>query len=577
MLTREADIQGVVHSLEQGKAAGFLRIFLSIAAMIALALSYLLLQFRGLSTPAGMDQAQIARELSRGNGFSTKDIRPFEAELLQRKLGQLPPGNVPDLYHAPLNPLVNAGAIYLLSSVLHVNLDQTDPVYRADRLIAALSVLFFLLAVLINFLVAQLLFDRKVALLAASLVVIADQFWQFSLSGLPQMLLLFLVSSSLWCLAKAVISRKYDRNPFLWLALLGLLQGALALTHPITLWLSGASWMFCFIHFRPRFSGVVLAPLLCLALSSVWIARDLKVSKTPFGIAPIALLDNIGHTEAGWMRQDGFDRVGITVQAIRDRVVSNFKEQLGSIYGLLGGLSVSPFFLAALLYRFKRSETNAFKWLLFLLLIGAFTGSVLTGTNAESISPNQLVILTGPSIAVYGFAVVLVLVNRLNLGHSFYGQAIFTIFFLLTGLPSLLGFLPSPVAVQFPPYAPAIMRQIGTWTKPGEIISSDMPWAIAWYSDRKSLLLPWDRKQFYEYHDLESLGGPMVGLYLTPLSLDARSSSDIQLGEYKDWATILLGQPRGLDEFPLQSRLGLAENRCVLLMDRERWNDAAGN
>jgi hypothetical protein len=97
---------------------------------------------------------------------------------------------------------------------------------------------------------------------------------------------------------------------------------------------------------------------------------------------------------------------------------------------------------------------------------------------------------------------------------------------------------------------------------------------VAWYSDRKSLLLPWDRKRFYGYHDLESLGGPIVGLYLTPITLDKKLSSDITLGEYKDWATILLGLPQGLDDFPLQSHIGLAENRCLLLMDRDRWKTA---
>jgi hypothetical protein len=571
MQTREADIQGLVHSLEQGRAADLLRPFLSIAAIIALALAYLLLQFRGLSTPAGMDQAQIARELARGNGFSTKDICPLAAELLQKKFGEVPPGNVPELYHAPLNPVLNAGGLYILSSVLHLKIDQTDPVYRGDRLIAAVSVLFFLLAVSVNFVVAQLLFDRKVALLATGLVLIADQFWQFSLSGLPQMLLLFLLSGSLWCLAKAVIASKNNRKPYPWLVLMGFLQGALALTHPITLWLSGASWVFCFICFRPRLPSAFLAPLLCLVLFSVWIVRDLKVSQTPFGIAPVALLDHIGHTETGWMRLGGFDRSEITIQAIRERVVSNFKEQLGSIYGLLGSLSVSPFFLAALLYRFKRPDTNAFKWLLLLLLIGAFAGSVLTGTNGKSISPNQTLILMGPSIAIYGFAIVLVLVNRLHLDLSLSRHATITAFFLVTGLPTLLGFLPNSVPIHFPPYAPALMKQIGVWTKPGEIVASDMPWAIAWYSDRKSLLLPWDRKRFYGYHDLESLGGPIVGLYLTPITLDKELSSDITLGEYKDWATILLGLPQGLNDFPLQSHTGLAENRCLLLMDRDRW------
>jgi MFS family permease len=574
MITQEVDVQNLVHSVEQGKVAGLVRLILFTCAVIALALAYFLLEFRGLSTSAGIDQAQIARELARGHGFSTNDVRPIEAQLLEREFGQVPAGNMPDLYHAPLNPVMNAGALYLVSTLLHLKIDHSDPVYRGDRCIAALSIVFFLSAVFVNFRLAQLLFDRKAALFATGLVLLADQFWQFSLSGLPQMLLLFLVSGSLWCLAKTVISRNKGRRPYLWLAILGLLQGTLALTHPITLWLSGASWVFAFFYFRPRFLGALLPPLLCLALFSVWIVRDLKVSKTPFGIAPIALLDNIGHTETGWMRLDGFDSSELSIRAFGERVITNFKEQLGSIYGLLGGLSVTPFFIAALLYRFKQSETNAYKWLLFLMSVGAFTGSVVAGTAGQPLSPNQTLILMGPSLAIYGFALVVVMINRLNLGLSFSRYAGYGAFFLLTALPTLFGFLPSHTPIQFPPYAPGVMNEICTWTRPNEIVSSDMPWAIAWYSDRKSLLLPWDRKRFYEYHDLESLGGPIVGLYLTPITLDARFSSEMGLGEYKDWATILLGLPHGLDEFPLQSKVGLADNRCVLLMDRERWIEA---
>jgi hypothetical protein len=574
MNSRAVDVQGFVHSLEQGKIAGFVRLVLSLVAVIALALLYLLLQFRGLSTAAGIDQAQIAREISRGNGFSTKNIRPLEAHLLQQTFGEVPTGNVPDLYHAPLNPIVNAGVLYLLSSQLAQKVDNDDPVYRGDRIIATVSVFFFLLAVLVNFFIAQLLFDRKVALLTTGLVLIADQFWQFSLSGLPQMLLLFLISCSLWCLAKAVIARVNGRNPYAWLLLIGLFQGALALAHPITFWISGATWVFCFAYFRPRPLGALLPGLVCLALFSIWIVRDLQVSKTPFGISPFALLDHVGYSETGWMRLDGFDRSGITLQAFRARAITNFNEHLRSFYGLLGGISVAPFFFAALLYRFKRPEVNSFKWLLLLMLLGAMAGSVLIGTNALAIDPNQTLILLGPSLAIYGFAMVLVLLSRLDLGLDIYRHATYAAFFLATGLPGVLGFWVSGPRIQFPPYVPTAMQLIGTWTKPDEIVASDMPWAIAWYSDRKSLWLPWTRNEFYKYHDFESLGAPIVGLYLTPISRDSNFMSDIVNGEYKEWATILLGLPQGLDAFPLHSTIGLLNNRCLLVMDRARWDEA---
>jgi len=569
------NVQSFVHSLEQGKIAGFFRLVLSLVAVIGLALAYVLLQFRGLSTQAGIDQAQIAHEIARGNGFATKNIRPLEAHLLQQIFGQVPAGNVPDLYHAPLNPIVNAGVLYLLSSQLDQRVDTGDPVYRGDRLIAAVSVLFFLLALLINFFLARSLFDAKVAWLVTGVVLAADQFWQFSLSGLPQMLLLFLTTCSLWCLAKAVIAKVDDRNPFLWLFVLGVFQGASALCHPITLWISGASWIFCWAYFRPRALGALLPGIICLTLFSVWIVRDLQVSKTPFGISPFALLDHVVHSEAGWMRLNDPDLSEIAPPVFRGRMIINFKEQLGSLYLLLGGIAVTPFFFASLFHSFRRPETNAFKWLIFMMLLGAFAGSVFVGTNAQPVSPNQTLILLGPPIAIYGYAMVIVFFYRLKLELSIYRYAIYAAFFLITGLPTLFGFLFGGPRIQFPPYAPGAMQMIGAITKPNEIVASDMPWAMAWYADRKSLWLPSHRKDFYEYHDYESLGAPIVGLYLTPVSRDANFLSDIVFGEYRDWASIILGLPQGLNDFPLKSTVGLMNNQCLLLMDRNRWSDTA--
>ena len=46
------------------------------ALAIGLALIHVFITFRGLSTAAGMEQAQLAREIARGNGYQTKVIRP---------------------------------------------------------------------------------------------------------------------------------------------------------------------------------------------------------------------------------------------------------------------------------------------------------------------------------------------------------------------------------------------------------------------------------------------------------------------------------------------------------------------
>jgi hypothetical protein len=129
--------------------------------------------------------------------------------------------------------------------------------------------------------------------------------------------------------------------------------------------------------------------------------------------------------------------------------------------------------------------------------------------------------------------------------------------------------------MNFPPYLPGLMQLFSTWTNPQEIICSDMPWAIAWYADRKSLLLPSKIKEFDNYYDYELLGSPIVGLYLSPISRDANFTSGILLGEYQDWGTLMLAGPRAVPSFPLKVPLSLAGNQCVYFSDRVRWEQDA--
>ncbi|MEI6676593.1 MAG: hypothetical protein WCO57_15595, partial [Verrucomicrobiota bacterium] len=80
--------------------------------LIALTLGNLFTLFRGLDSPQAMDQAQIAREIARGNGFTTKMIRPAaynQAENAKKTVIAFT--KFEDTYHSPLNPLLNAAVL----------------------------------------------------------------------------------------------------------------------------------------------------------------------------------------------------------------------------------------------------------------------------------------------------------------------------------------------------------------------------------------------------------------------------------------------------------------------------------
>jgi hypothetical protein len=125
----------------------------------------------------------------------------------------------------------------------------------------------------------------------------------------------------------------------------------------------------------------------------------------------------------------------------------------------------------------------------------------------------------------------------------------------------------------WPPYVPPYISILRSWMKPNEITASDVPWAIAWYADRKSIWLPDTVKTFSELSDYQVLGGPIAGLYLTPISGFDNKWRDIVKGDYKDWSGIIQ-RSVSLDKFSLRYptlALGV-EGECVFISDTDRTN-----
>src|SRR5271170_5968044 len=90
-------IQWLIHKLEVGAGSRYLRIIALGLGVIALAFLYDIRAYRNLSAPEAMDAAQVARNISEGNGFTTLFIRPLSLYLVQR---ENEPDNPPSLTNA---------------------------------------------------------------------------------------------------------------------------------------------------------------------------------------------------------------------------------------------------------------------------------------------------------------------------------------------------------------------------------------------------------------------------------------------------------------------------------------------
>jgi hypothetical protein len=564
-------IQRAVHALEAGALAVWVRRSLVALAVIALAIYYFY-DFRGLATSQAMDQAQIGRAIASGHGWRTNFARPRAIGQLQANGKNVAQKIWSDTYNAPLPPLVDAIALWPIKS--HWQMTTSNLVYSGDKVIAAMSIFLFLLSVLVLFFTARRLFDRRLALLACGLVVLCDMLWQYSLSGLPQMLLLLLFNTTIYALVRAVEAQYDGRRVDRWLAAVGVGFGLLALSHALTIWIFAGALVFCVFFFRPRGWTVLILLAAFTAIYAPWLIRNYIVCGHPGGVAIYSVLDGIRHSEAGWMRRINLDVEGIGPSNFRDKITTNFFSQSGHIFEYFGSSVVAMMFFAALLHPFKRTETAVLRWMILAMWIGAVAGMATFGINEEEgLAANQLHLIFVPLMTCYGLAYLLVQWNRLGIQLSIARGAFLTLLYLLCALPAIFTvpwFAPPKGAIRWPPYAPPYIATLHNWMQPNEITASDMPWAIAWYADRPALWVPDTIKTFTDLSDYNVLGGPVNGLYLTPISGSQDKLADILKGEYKDWAPIIL-RNMNLEKFPLRwgTLLGL-ENDCIFLSDHDR-------
>jgi hypothetical protein len=574
----EEFVQRTVHALEVGELAIWIKRCLFAALIAAIGVMYLY-QFRGFASSHAMDQAQIGRALASGHGWRTNFVRP-------RAIGQLLAHgkNVPqkiwsDTYNAPLPPLVDAIALSPFKS--HWKMSSREVVYAGDRAIAVMSVLLFALSLVVLFFTACRLFDRKLAGLVCGLVLLCDMMWQYSFSGLPQLQLLLLFNTVVYLLVRAVEAQYEGGRIEIWLAGIGVAFGLLALTHALTLWIFAATLVFAVFFFRPRVRSTAIVLAMFAIVYLPWLIRNFFICGNPAGVAVYSLLDGLGHSEAGWMRRITVGFQGIGPAALRDKFLGNLITQSGHLFQYFGLSVVAVMFFAALLYRFRRRQTAMMRWMLLVMWTGAVFGMALYGVNEEDgVAANQLHLIFVPMMSCYGLAYLLVQWRRLGIELRLARIAFIALLYFLCAGPMIfvLFFSSSKMLVRWPPYMPPLIAVLNDWMKPQEITASDMPWAVAWYADRRSIWLPETIKEFTELSDYKVLGAPINGLYLTPVSGTENTYGDIMKGEYRDWAPVI---QRTIDpgRFPLKwATLGLGlESECVFFSDHDRQKAAAAH
>jgi len=529
--------------------------------LILLALGNLFTLFRGLNSPHAMDQAQIAREIARGNGFTTKLIRPaayYQAATAEKRAVSLL--GFQDTYHSPLNPLLNAAVLKLIKADKPDTwqMGPNDMIYPLDRVIAMVSTLFFLLAIGVNYLLIARIFDTKIAGVCAILMLFCEAFWGFALSGLPQMLMLLLFSCGIYFVYRAVEAAAEGRLAMTPAVIAGVFFTLLALTHWMTVWIALGYIIFAAIALRPRgILGILVLVLLVIAAIGPML-RNQGITDSPFGTAFLTLYNGLGNgAEDAVMRDVDLAAAplaidtGMALQILRTTLL-----QLTHIISLLGGIIVAPLFFISLLHPFKRQPIATFRWAILLMWITTAFGLALFGITIEPLDPNQLHLLFAPIMTAYGLAFISILWSRLEFvtATPLLRNVHHIIIVALCALPLAIT-LPTKVRIgmqvrdrggvpNWPPYyAPALNHKtagLKAWVEKNQVVFSDQPWAVAWYADRVSIWLPPTKEGFLKLEEVASnLQTPCVGILISPSSHGSGPIADVAK-RYKDFTALVL-------------------------------------
>jgi len=538
-------------------AGMLIRRSLFLLILLILAFGNIFVLFQGLNSPTAMDQAQISREIARGNGISTKFIRPIAYHQAETQAGRpVAFEGFQDTFHSPLNLLVNAAVLKVVGGDDEQAwaLREKEMIFPLDRVIAATSMIFFLLAIGVNYLLVSRIFDAKIASVTAILMLFCESMWGFSLSGLPQMLMMLLFSCALYFAYRADESASEGGIAMVPAVIAGVFLTLLALTHWMTVWLALGYVIYVAIAIRPR--GLVAAGILVLLVAAaIWpVMRNNSVSGMPLGTAYLTLYSGLGDSsEEAIMRSGSLDDAPPIVDGIIGKILRTTLLQLTDIVPFLGGIVVAPLFFLCLLHPFKRTSIGNFRWAVLLMFIGNSLALAFFGISRNPLDPNQLHIIFAPIMTAYGLAFISILWARLEVvtATPLLRNVHYMIIIFICALPLILT-LPNKVRVgmhlrdrggvpHWPPYyAPALATGLKSVVEENQIIYSDQPWAVAWYADRMSIWLPPTRGGFESLERIATdLRTPIHGILITPSSHGTGPVSSV-MDTHRDFASVVL-------------------------------------
>lgn len=601
-------LQELIHKFEEGEGTKSITKLAVLLAFVALVIVYNVREYRNFSSPEAMELSQLARNVSEGKGFTTQSIRPLSLAMVGAQRSEIKEDPMmitqphPDLTHPPVYPFVLSWWMkvmpfqYDIPSLSAENFRR----YQPEVLIGFLNQIFFIISGIVLFFVSRRLFDSSVAWLSTAVFFGSDVLWRFSVSGLTTMLsMLFFIILVACLVAMERASRatgeegEHDEDEdaeshpkprsmgwyFGIAALAGLMIGLGGLTRYSFLWLLVPSLMFVGVFVKSHKLPVLLTTLaVALVVVGPWLVRNYQVGGTLFGVSSYNLV-----MDTSDFPQDRLERSMSSKISAPDfsgyvrKLLVNAPEIITEQLPTLGGSWMSMFFFVGLMIPFSNPGLRHLRFFAVASLVILVVVQALGRTYMSEMSPlingqNQLILLA-PIMFMFGAALFFTLLDQLPLPFDGARNVVIVGVFLVVSSPLVLRLLPPKTTpIVYPPYSPPLIQEIGFWNDSEELMMSDIPWAVAWYSDRPCLWVTRNiEPDFYKIHDEYA---PVKSVYLTPMTTNKRFMSEVLKDPDAAWARFYMdvqlrqNLPKG---FPLKyGHPGVMPDQ-LYVSDRQRW------
>jgi len=562
-------IQDWIFAWDIGTGVQFFRIGMFAVLMVAVIVLYTGTQFFGLRDPEAMDAGQLARNLALGRGYVTRWIRPLDLfYLTSNGRPTLSPQRMtlPELWSPP-------GHALALSVPLRFVGGKTDlsnlAAMRADRVVMLTGWFFFVVNLLLMYLLARELFDRRVAAISAFLYLFCQELLDHAVSGLATGPVAMWLLIAAYALLKADRWRRAERSEVAVngaLAVSALAIGLATLTQYAVCVAILPLVVYAAVAFR---SAGWRRALLCLAVFALvvtpWLARNRVVSGKWWGLTPYGLLEQTGRGRfwKPWgqlQRQYAADSPW-NWHILATKTVRNLRGLYEVTLKEVGANYLIAFFLVSLVHRWRDEEAVRLRRWILWAMIGCAGWLSVAGPPQRNFFTAFL-----PLIIVYATAFFVVLFERLQFRTRLLRRGTVGLFVAVNMVPMVLAILPPRETLPYPPYNSSVGAELGRTFREDELLASDIPWAVAWYADRATLWIPVQERDFIEINDRIRV---ISGVYLTQETLERRKVLEEWRGQ--EQFVLRLFQPPAPEGFPLRGyRPMTPDGEQILVSNRSR-------